>query len=165
MILAFLALAAAAWQAEPGMIGVQYVGRVPDDGVLTVKDWRNDGGAYVSDELKAVSFYSTDDRIGISTETFRGREPDGVAMWTIANFFSVPADRVYMHVNMECGLGADFAGRTSDTAYIVAVIDGRTTPNEELITGAVAAAQVDLVSGAIVPISTADVYCLQMLGD
>ena len=158
---------AAAWQAEPGMIGTQYVGRVPaGGGPLMIKDWRSDGGMYVSDDLKAVMFYSNETRIGVGLETFRHREADGVAAWEIANFLSAPANRETSFVSTDCGLGPDFEVQRSATEFVVAIVDGSKAPGEELFTdGIVAAVQVDLKAGILAPIAAANVYCIQPLGD
>ena len=158
---------AAAWQVEPGMIGTQYVGRSPaDGGPLIVKDWRSDGGLYVSDDLKAVMFYSNATRIGVGLETFRHREADGVAAWEIANFMSAPANRETSFVSTDCGLGPDFEAQRSATEFVVAIVDGNKAPAEELFnSGIVAAVQVDLKAGILAPVSVAGVYCIQSLDD
>jgi hypothetical protein len=158
--------ALAGWQAEPEMAGLQYVGRIPPDGPLMVGEWRNDGGLYVADELRALALYSNDDRVGLATEIFRLREPDGVAAWTIDRFMSFPGNRETVGVVTECGMGADFGGRTSETDLIVGVADYAAVPRDtELYTGLLAAAKVDLKTGTIEPIDPKGVYCIQMLGD
>ena len=66
----------------------------------------------------------------------------------------------------ECGLGADFVGRTSETDLIVGVADyAAAPPDAEIYTGLLGAAKVDLKTGVIEPIDPKGVYCIQMLGD
>lgn len=156
------------WREETAMAGVQYVGRVPaDGGELLVQGWRNDGGTYVDDQYFALSVYSTADRIALSAEKFRYREPDGVAAWTIGKFMSYPGVREKFGVNFECGIGAGFTGRTTDTDYIIGIVDFAAIPgdNELYHDGVRAAARVDLKTGTIEPIAAGDVYCIQTLGD
>lgn len=155
------------WREETEMAGMQYVGRVPKDGTgLYVQGWRNDGGTYVSDDLHALANYSQEHRLAISTERFRFREPDGVAAWTITKFMSFPSPRASVGISMECGIGPDFESKRVPTEIVAAVVDWNKVPEETPHQGGIiAAAKVDLTTGSIEPIETADVYCAQMLGD
>lgn len=155
------------WREETAMAGVQYVGRVPESGELLVEGWRNDGGMYVSDELKSFAYYTSAERLAIATETFRHREPDGVAAWTIHSFMSFPGDREKMGLAYSCGLGADFEAHVSETELVIGVVDFAKVPHDKELyaEGIVAAAKVSLSTGTIEPIGTEGVYCIQMLGD
>ena len=157
----------AGWREETAMAGVQYVGRVPENGELMVADWRNDGGMYGSDELKSFAYYTRADRIAIATETFRHREPDGVAAWTIHAFMSFPGDRETTGLAYSCGLGADFESRLSETELVIGVVDFAAVPRDKELysEGLIAAAKVSLATGAIEPIGTEGIFCIQMLGD
>jgi hypothetical protein len=160
--------APANWREEKDMAGVQYVGRVPQDGSgLFVKGWRSDGGTYYSDEVFTLAVFSTADRIAISAERFRYREPDGVAAWTISKFMSYPGKRDAVGINFDCGLGKDFEGRRSNTEFVLAVVEWAKAPVGEGLyqDGITGAAKADMKTGTIEPIPTDDVYCIQMLGD
>lgn len=149
------------------MAGVDYVGRMPPGGdELIVQGWRNDGGFYISDDLHSVANYSSEERIAISAEAFRHREPDGVAAWTIADFWSHPADRETTGVNTLCGLGTDWEGWGADVTNMIAAVvewDGAPLGEQVYHDGIVAAVRIDLETGEIAPIGTDGVYCYQEL--
>jgi hypothetical protein len=156
------------WQYEADMIDIAYTGRVPEGGELKVKDWRNDGGMMAAENRLAIASYSKQDRIAISLEKLRGNEADGAASWTILSFMSFSADRTKAGFHYDCGIGKNFMQHITDNTKVVAVVpyDNKTTPGEEPFTnGILAAAELDLVTGSITPISPADVYCVNMLGD
>lgn len=158
---------AAGWREESAMAGVQYVGRIPDDGGgLIVEGWRNDGGYYVSDDLHSVSVYSTADRVAISAEAFRHREPDGVAAWTIAEFWSYPADREDAGLGLLCGYGPDMTQWSADhTKDVVAIVQWSAVPQDQEThhEGVLAAVEANLVTGELTPIAVDGVYCHQEL--
>ena len=172
-VTAFTAPAAAGiegWQAEPGMVGTQYVWQLDEGGVLLVNGWRHRGGSYYRPQVKEGLYrptaYSNDVRIGISTEAVRV-DAKGEEVLTIVQFFSYPSVSGTEAVNFECGIGPGFEGPTSETDYIVAIVENAEVSNHKGIdtAGIRAAAKVDLKTGAIVPIDIKGVACVQPLGD
>jgi len=154
--------APAEWRAETGLAGTDYVGRSGPDGVLLVKGWREDGGTYVGDDLHAIAFISMPDRVGIMTNAFRLREPDGAAAWTIKAAMSVAVDRDTVYVETRCGEGRDFPSGDSQTVMVIGIASqSRLTSDGSHFTGLVAAAKVDLRSGTIEPIDPVGIYCVQ----
>ena len=155
LILAALpALAApAVWQPVPELPGTEYVGRADANGDLVIAGWRSDGGTYVSDDLHALAFISTDTQVGVMTDAFRGREADGAAAWTVKAAMSVAADRDAVYVDTNCGEGADFDPYAPRTALIVGIVPNNAPSTDGVITGLRAAAKIDLVSGVIEPIA------------
>ncbi len=150
------------WRRETGMIGVEYAGRVPQGGFLSVEEWRSDGGFFISEDLHSVSNYSSAKRLAVSVEAFRHREPDGVAAWTIADFWSWPASHETAGVVTLCALSPDWEDWSADPAnYIVAIAEWDAIPPDEVVysDGILAAVRVDLVAGQITPIETGGVYC------
>ncbi|MFT3810861.1 MAG: hypothetical protein QM698_13155 [Micropepsaceae bacterium] len=157
------ALAAGAeWRDEPALAGLTYDGRADANGVSAVADWTLDGGLYVSDQHHTLSFISSRGRIGVMLSTFVGRAEDGVATFTAGAAMSVPVIDNFAYVDTNCGEGAGFEGVTSQTEFIAgiapktggAVEDGR-------FHGLIAAAKIDLTTGAITPVDPSGVYCIQ----
>lgn len=167
--LALTAPAAAAitdWRVEPAMAGVQYGGPIPDNGEMMVQGWRNDGGEYVDDKYFALATYSNAGRIALSVEKFRYRDANGSAAWTIAKFLSFPGLREKFGANFECGRGAGFSEPVSDTETYVGIVEYAKAPAQDVFhDGIVAAAKVDLKTGAINPVPSNDIYCIQTLDD
>ena len=150
----------APWRDETARQGVAYEGRV-QDGKLVVGGWSNDGGQYVSDELYALGFYSRDGRIGIATEGFTGRAPDGVAAWKIRRFISIEVDSKKLFFSTNCGVGQDFSGdgaSATDIVFAFAPMEG--DPDETLVKAELSAVKVDLNAGTMDPIPVGDVYCV-----
>lgn len=162
ILMALPALAAPpVWTAVPELPGADYVGRSDADGQLVVAGWRVDGGQYVSDDLHALAFISTEARVGLMTDAFRHREPDGVAAWTVKAAISIAADRNAVYVDTNCGEGTDFDPYAPRTTLVVGIVPTNAPTKDGVVTGLVAAAKVDLVSGAIDPIADpAGISCL-----
>lgn len=155
LVLAALPALAAppAWTPVPELPGTDYVGRNDANGELVVAGWRLDGGIYVGDEFHALAFISTPGRIGVMTDAFRHREPDGAVAWTTTAAMSIAADRTNAYVDTNCGEGTDFDPYAARTSVIAAIVPHNAPSTNGRITQVRAAARVDLVTGAIEPIA------------
>ena len=79
---------------------------------------------------------------------------------------SHPGKRDAVGINFDCGIGKDFEARRSETEFVLAIVEwAKVTPGELYHDGIVGAAKADMKTGAIEPLPTDDIYCIQVLGD